>query len=133
MNPTTSVPSTRRASISLRWRSVNSMAIGLGSLRCRIRSQCAAHDKSGVSAARDPVPVDISRAGRSLRAIRRHKGWTLERAAAAAGMSRATAGRIEAGKHDSARALTAYARGLGADVHVYVRWNGGDLDRLINR
>jgi hypothetical protein len=48
-------------------------------------------------------------------------------------MSRATAGRIEAGTHDSARDLTAYASGLGADVKVYVRWDGGDLDRLLNR
>ena len=40
---------------------------------------------------------------------------------------------IEAGQHDSARALTAYARALGADVKTYVRWHGGDLDRLVNR
>jgi hypothetical protein len=33
---------------------------------------------------------------------------------------------------DSARELSAYARGLGADVDVYVRWRGGDLDRLLN-
>ena len=77
--------------------------------------------------------MDLVRAGRSLRTIRRHKGWTLERAAAEAELSRATAGRIEAGRHDSARALTAYARALGADVKVYVRWHGGDLDRLLNR
>jgi transcriptional regulator with XRE-family HTH domain len=86
-----------------------------------------------IRAGRHPVAVDLGRAGRSLREIRRHKGWTLERAAAEADLSRATAGRIEAGRHDSARALTAYARGLGADVSIYVRWHGGDLDRLLNR
>jgi transcriptional regulator with XRE-family HTH domain len=77
--------------------------------------------------------VDLVRAGHALRAIRRHKGWTIARAAAEARISRTTAGRIEMGRHDSVRALTAYAGALGADVRISVRWHGGDLDRLINR
>lgn len=77
--------------------------------------------------------VDLRRAGHQLREIRRHRRWTLERAAAEAELSRATAWRIEAGRVDSARELTAYASALGADVDVRVRWRGGDLDRLLNR
>lgn len=76
--------------------------------------------------------MDISRAGRALRAIRRHRGWTLERAAAEARTSVTSAWRIEAGRVNSARALDAYARGLGAQVDVYVRWHHGDLDRIVS-
>jgi transcriptional regulator with XRE-family HTH domain len=77
--------------------------------------------------------VDLVRAARVLREIRRHKGWTLRQAATEAGMSPAQAWRIEAGLIDSAAALTRYARGLGATVDVYVRYQGADLDRLLNR
>jgi transcriptional regulator with XRE-family HTH domain len=76
--------------------------------------------------------MDLVRAGRALRAIRRHKRWTLERAAREAKLSLSTAWRIEAGRVDSARELTAYARALGADVDLYVRWRAGELDRLLN-
>jgi len=77
--------------------------------------------------------VDTIRAGRALRAIREHKSWTLQRAAAEAGISASTAWRIEAGRVESVDGLNRYARGLGAHVDVYVRWHGGDLDRVINR
>jgi transcriptional regulator with XRE-family HTH domain len=66
-------------------------------------------------------------------AIRQHKGWTLRRAAAEAHLSPAQAWRVERGVVDSADALTRYARGLGASVDLYVRYQGADLERLLNR
>jgi transcriptional regulator with XRE-family HTH domain len=77
--------------------------------------------------------MDLARAGRVLREIRRYKGWTLRRAAAEAGLSVAQAWRIEADLVESAASLSRYARGLGATVDVFVRYQGADLDRLLNR
>src|SRR5947209_17074695 len=76
-----------------------------------------------------------ARVGAALRAIRRRLGWTLARAAAMSGLSSAVASRIENGRFDlcSYEAVEAYARALGADLEMFVRWRGGDLDRLLNR
>src|SRR5438128_82934 len=75
------------------------------------------------------------RAGAALRAIRRHHRWTLGHAADKAGISASAASRIENGRWDlcSFDAVEDYARGLGASTDVYIRWRGGDIDRLINR
>jgi len=79
--------------------------------------------------------MDERRVGSALRAIRRHRRWSLEHAAARAGLSSATASRIETGRLDrcSFHALDAYSRTLGADLSFSLRWRGGDLDRLLNR
>src|SRR5688572_1165430 len=77
--------------------------------------------------------MDHPRVGASLRAIRLQKGWTLRHAAEAAGISPAVASRRENGRIDSLASLNAHARGLGARVDIYVRWRGGDVDRLLNR
>ena len=78
--------------------------------------------------------MDFRRPGNALRAIRVQKGWTLERAAATGGVSKAAASRIEGGRLDlcSIDAVDRYARGLGASLDLVVRWRGGDLDRLLN-
>ena len=59
----------------------------------------------------------------------------MARAAQEAHISPTVASRLENGRLDlcSFHALEAYARGLGAEIDVLLRWRGGDLDRLLNR
>jgi transcriptional regulator with XRE-family HTH domain len=79
--------------------------------------------------------MNTTRVGNALREVRRYHRWTLARAASEARISAAVASRVENGRFDicSLEAINAYARGLGADVDLYVRWRGGDLNRLVNR
>lgn len=78
--------------------------------------------------------MDPSRIGRGLRAIRIRSNLTQAAAAARASVPRATVARIERG--DLARVpvgqLSALATSLRADLDVALRWNGTDLDRLLN-
>jgi len=78
--------------------------------------------------------MDSSRLGRGLRAIRIRTNLTQTAVATRADVPRAVVARVERG--DIARVqvgqMLAIAVALRADVDVVLRWNGTDLDRLLN-
>ncbi len=78
--------------------------------------------------------MDHVRIGQSLRALRRRRGWTQERLAAASGQPRCVISSIETGAASSARlgSLEGIAEALGARIDVSVRWHGESLDRLLD-
>lgn len=78
--------------------------------------------------------MDDQKLGWTLRGIRIRKRWRQEDLAARAGFSRWLVMRIERGRLNGVPLgkLRAAAETLDARVDVHVRWQGGDLDRLIN-
>jgi transcriptional regulator with XRE-family HTH domain len=78
--------------------------------------------------------MDASKAGRSVRALRVRANLRQADVEEAAGVPRAVVARIERG--DIARVrfgqLLAVAASLHADLELFLRWNGTDLDRLLN-
>lgn len=78
--------------------------------------------------------VDFVRIGRSVRALRRRRGWRQADLAHAAGTSQTTIGRIERGEGDRVppRTLDRILQALGARLRVSVDWNGEALDRLLD-
>ncbi|MEA2536506.1 MAG: Helix-turn-helix domain [Chloroflexota bacterium] len=91
-----------------------------------------------MSATKEP-PISMSemdpiRLGRSLRALRRRRGWRQGDLAASAGVSRAAISRIELGLCDrsTVRALESVATALGARLDLRLSWNGEALDRLLD-
>jgi transcriptional regulator with XRE-family HTH domain len=79
--------------------------------------------------------VDDLRLGRSVRVLRRHRGWRQTDLAAAAGSSQAAISRLERGEGGglSLAALRRLATALGARLDVRLDWQGGGLDRLLDR
>jgi transcriptional regulator with XRE-family HTH domain len=71
---------------------------------------------------------------RAIRHLRRHRGWRQADLAAQSGISRPTISRIERGRIQSVplRTLSAITDALGATVDVYLRWEGEQLDRLVD-
>ena len=78
--------------------------------------------------------MNSSRIGRGLRAIRTRTNLTQHVVAARAGVPRAVVARIERGDLARVRVeqLLALAAALRADIDIVLRWNGTDLDRLLN-
>ena len=78
--------------------------------------------------------MNSSRIGRGLRAIRIRTNLTQPVVAARAGVPRAVVARIERGDLARVRVeqLLALAAALRADIDIVLRWNGTDLDRLLN-
>lgn len=78
--------------------------------------------------------MDDQRVGAALRAIRIRKGWRQIDVAAQAGVSTTIIVRIERGRLDSLPIgmLRRVATALDARFDTYIRWQGGDLGRLIN-
>jgi len=78
--------------------------------------------------------MNSSRIGRGLRAIRIRTNLTQHVVAARAGVPRAVVARIERGDLARVRVeqLLALAAALRADIDIVLRWNGTDLDRLLN-
>lgn len=78
--------------------------------------------------------MDDQRIGAGLRAIRLRAGRTQEELSIAAGVPRGVVSRIERGllRGVPLDALRAVAAALGAGIDVWVRWQGGDLGRLVN-
>jgi transcriptional regulator with XRE-family HTH domain len=72
--------------------------------------------------------------GRALRAIRIRKRWRQEDLAAAARTSRWTVARVENGRIDelAVARLRRIVDALGARLDLVLRWQGADLDRLLN-
>lgn len=87
-----------------------------------------------MSACRQTPRVDLQRIGRSVRALRRRRGWRQSDLATTAGVSRPIIGRIERGESGSigVERLGAVASALGASLDVTLRWQGERLDRLLD-
>jgi transcriptional regulator with XRE-family HTH domain len=79
--------------------------------------------------------VDDLRLGRSVRVLRKHRGWRQVDLAAAAGSSQASISRLERGKGAglSLAALRRVETALGARLDLRLDWQGGGLDRLLDR
>jgi transcriptional regulator with XRE-family HTH domain len=78
--------------------------------------------------------MDDRQIGTALRSIRIRRNWTQATLALKSGVSRGLVGGIERGRIATVSVATvrAIADALDARVVVTVRWQGGDLDRLIN-
>jgi len=78
--------------------------------------------------------MNSSRIGRGLRAIRIRTNLTQQVVATRAGVARALVSRIERGDLACVRVeqLLALAAALRADIDIVLRWNGADLNRLLN-
>jgi len=78
--------------------------------------------------------MDDHRIGWSLRSIRVRKRWRQQDLADRAGVSRWVVMRIEQGRLASIPMgkLRAVARALDARIDAVVRWQGGDLPRLLS-
>ncbi len=78
--------------------------------------------------------VDDQQIGASNRAIRQRRRWRQQDLAAKANVSRSTVGRIERGTLSTVPLgmIRSVTRALDARIDTYLRWQGGDLSRLIN-
>jgi transcriptional regulator with XRE-family HTH domain len=78
--------------------------------------------------------MDLTRFGRGILALRQRRGWRQEDLAAAAGVARSVAGRVERGLTHGVTvdALAAVAEAVGARVSIRLVWQGEDLDRLLD-
>ena len=78
--------------------------------------------------------MDDHQVGSALRTIRIRKRWRQDDLSAKAGVSRASVGRIESGQLASVPlgTIRRVAAALDARFDTVVRWQGGDLGRLIN-
>jgi transcriptional regulator with XRE-family HTH domain len=78
--------------------------------------------------------VDDVQLGRSIRALRRRRGWRQADLAAAAGVSQTLVSSLERGHLDGVAmgTLRRVLAALDARVEVGVRWRGGALDRLLD-
>lgn len=78
--------------------------------------------------------MDDVKLGRSIRALRRRRGWRQADLAVAAGVSRSLISLIERGQIDEVRIsrLRAIARALEGSIAVDLRWRGAALDRLVD-
>lgn len=78
--------------------------------------------------------VDVVKLGSVCRALRIKKGWRQEDLAERAGVARSVVGEIETGHVDRLRVevMLRVVATLGGRMDLVVRWQGGDLDRLVN-
>jgi transcriptional regulator with XRE-family HTH domain len=78
--------------------------------------------------------MDPIRLGRQLRALRIRRDLRQEDVGLAAKLSRATISRLERGKFEEVAigVLVRVAAALGASVDIRLRWNGEQLDRLLD-
>jgi len=78
--------------------------------------------------------MDDHHVGTAFRAMRIRKRWRQEDLSARAGVSRASIGRIESGQLASVPlgTIRRVAAALDARFDTVVRWQGGDLGRLLN-
>lgn len=82
----------------------------------------------------DTSSVDDRQVGSAFRALRIRKRWRQADLARKAGLSREMIGRIERGGAASVAlgSMRRLAEALGARFDTFVRWQGGDLGRLLN-
>lgn len=79
-------------------------------------------------------PVNDVRVGSAIRAVRLRRGWTQADLARRAGVSAATVSRVELGRLDTVDLgrLRRLAAPLEVRIDLIARWQGADLDRLLN-
>jgi len=89
--------------------------------------------------AREPSPATIAemdgvRLGLSIRALRRHRGWTQKQLGERVQMSASEMSRIErcAAYRVPIRTLERILEAVGARLYVRVLWRGEELDRLLD-
>lgn len=82
----------------------------------------------------DPVVMDVIRFGLGIRALRRRRGWTQEKLATEAGISRSAIQRIERGRAADVAVdkLIRITAALGAAISVRIMWQGEAFDRLLD-
>ena len=82
----------------------------------------------------DTAAVDDQQIGAAIRTIRQRRRWRQRDLAAKANVSRSTLGRIERGTLSTVPlgTIRKVARALDARIDTYVRWQGGDLSRMVN-
>ncbi len=78
--------------------------------------------------------MDLDRIGRSVRALRRRRGWRQSDLAASANASRSVVGRIENGecREVAIGVLERVVSAVGGTLDVHVRHQGEALDRLLD-
>ncbi len=78
--------------------------------------------------------MDTIRFGQKVRALRRRRGCRQEDLAAAAGVSRAVVGRVEAGQLAgvTVRVVDRVTVAIGGSADIVLRWHGEALDRLLD-
>ena len=78
--------------------------------------------------------MDDLRIGAAFRAVRRRRRWRQEDVARRAAVSRSFVSLVERGHLDSVslRTLRELGRALDIRLDPWVRWRGGELDRLLN-
>ncbi|MEO6208311.1 MAG: helix-turn-helix transcriptional regulator [Candidatus Limnocylindrales bacterium] len=78
--------------------------------------------------------MDVIRFGLGIRALRRRRGWTQERLATEAGISRSAIQRIERGRAAEVAVdkLIRVTAALGAAISVRILWQGEAFDRLLD-
>ena len=76
--------------------------------------------------------MDDQRVGRGLRALRHRLGWRQADVATQAELSQDDVSRHERGRIRTVAKLRRHAAALDADVALYIRWRGGELDRLLD-
>jgi transcriptional regulator with XRE-family HTH domain len=78
--------------------------------------------------------VDDVKVGALIRALRIRRGWRQADLAARAHVSRSAISRIERGRLDaiSLKTLRSVARSLEVSIELAARWQGANIDRLLN-
>lgn len=78
--------------------------------------------------------MDVIRFGLGIRALRRRRGWTQDKLAAEAGISRSAIQRVERGRADdvAVEKLMRITAALGATISVRILWQGEAFDRLLD-
>jgi transcriptional regulator with XRE-family HTH domain len=78
--------------------------------------------------------MDTVRLARQLRALRRRRGWSQAKLAAASGLSRGVVAEIEQGRGDRVTVITLerVVRPLRTRLVCRLDWDGGALDRLLD-
>jgi transcriptional regulator with XRE-family HTH domain len=79
--------------------------------------------------------MDDQRLGAALRAVRQRRGWRQHDLAIAARISQSTVSRLERGHLDQLPTATIRRAMAALDLRLelFVRWRGGELDRLLDR
>lgn len=79
-------------------------------------------------------PMDDRRAGLTIRALRRRRGWRQVDLGAHAGVSQTVVSRVERGHVESLsmRVVRRLLLALDARAELDIRWRGGELDRLLD-
>ena len=80
----------------------------------------------------DYLAMDDQRIGRVLRALRHRLGLRQVDVARAAGLTQDDISRAERGRMRDVRKLRLQGASLDAEVVIFVRWRGGEIDRLLD-